>query len=212
MSLVTGTPVGTIATMDAIYTDIAPTVFFQPIDLGGGAVSLLNNPDSDGFYWGLSATSTNKVFELGCYENFQWGGNIEMNNIRCDTQGDTGVVQRLSSLDITFTLKSLFPLSTLRHILRWGTPTVNAGVEKVGIGEINNNLYYYVYFPLVYDTTNGDYVSVTVHKAQFVDSYQISHPYGQQGSVGITLRGFADKTKPSDQQFATVIRADASAL
>lgn len=212
MTLVTGTPVGTIMGMDEVYTDAAPSVYFQPIEIGGFTATELNNPDTDGFYWGLSATTTNPIYELGCFENFQWGGNIETNNIRCDTVGDKGIIQRVTNISITFTLKSMFPLSTLRHILRWGTPTVNTGVEKVGIGQVNNNLYYYVYFPLVYDPSSGDYVAVTVHKAQFAESWQISHPYGQQGTVGVTINGFADTTKPTEQQFATVIRADASAL
>lgn len=214
MALVTGTPEGNIITQEEVYPDVAPNFYFQPIDLGegNGSATELNNPDTDGFYWGLSGTTLRPVYQVGCFEAFQWGGNIEMQDIRCDTVGNKGAIQKLSHIDVTFTLKSLFPLTVLKHMLRWGAVTQGTGTEKVGIGQPNNQVYFFAYWPLVYDSVNGDYVAVTLHRAQFVDSWQIAHPFGQQHTVGITMRGFADETKPADQLYATVVRADVSAL
>jgi hypothetical protein len=140
-------------------------------------------------------------------------GNIEMNNIRCDTVGDKGTIQKLNYLDVTFTLKTLFPLTTMRHILRWGAVTSTVGAtEKVGIGQPNNQRYFYGYFPIVYDSDTGDFLSFTIHRAQFVDSWTLAFTYGQPTTVGMTFRGFAHEAKPADQLFATVIRADPSAI
>lgn len=210
MALVTGTPLGVINTMDDLYIDTAPTIYFQQRDTSN---ALLNNPDANGFYWGLTGSATWPVFEMRCYDTVVWGGSIEMNAIRCDTTGDQGVIQKLNYLDLTFNLKSLFPLATLRHILRWGSvTTVSSALEKVGVGQPNNNRFFRAYFPVVYDEDTGDYVSVTMHKAQFVDSWQLSFAYANQAAVPITLRGFADPDLPSAQLFATVIRADPSAI
>ena len=214
MALVTGTPEGLILTQDDLYIDVAPNFYFQPIDLGDGqgSSSPLNNPDSDDFYWGLSGTVARPVYQAGCYDSFQWASNIEMNDIRCDTVGNKGTIQKMANLDVTFNLKTLLPLAQLRHMLRWGAVTESGGVEKVGVGQPNNQVYYRVYFPAVYDEANGDYVAITMHRCQFVDSWQMSFTYGQQSMVGITCRGFADDSKPADQLYATVIRADPSAL
>jgi len=210
MALVTGSAYGTILQQDDLYLDTAPTVYFQERVSGDGGYAF--NPDADGFYWNLTGTSTNKVLEIGCYDTFQFVGNITMNTIRCDTVGDKGSIQKLNFVDITFNLKSFFPLETLRHIIRGGSVTTASGVEKMGIGQPNNNRFYRAYFPSVYDEQSGDYLAVTVHKAQFVDSWTMAINYGAQPTLGVILRGFADPNLPSDQLFATVIRSDASAI
>jgi len=215
MSLLTGTPLGVITQQDEIYLDTAPTFFFQNSDSGSGVGSqgYLHNPDAQGFYWSLTGSSTNPVYELGCYDTFVLAGNIEMNNIRCDTVGDKGTIQRLNYLDVTFNLKTMFPLTTVQQILRGGAVTTVAGsMEEMGIGQPNNNIFFRAYFPTVYDPTTGDYLAVTMHRVQFVDSWQIAFNYGQPSILGVTARGFSDATKPSDQLFATIIRADPSAL
>jgi len=150
---------------------------------------------------------------MRCYDTVQWASNYELNAIRCDTTGDQGAIQKLNNLDFTFNLKTYFPLATLRHILRGGAVTTTVGAtEKMGIGQPNNNRFYRVYFPIVYDEDAGDYMAVTVHKAQFVDTWTLAFNYGTPATVGLTLRGFADPNLPNAQLFATVIRADPSAI
>ncbi len=208
MALVTGTPLGVINTQDDLYLDVAPTIYFQDYD-----ADELNNPDGDGFYWGLTGSSTYPVYELACYEDVRWASEYESNAIRCDTVGDKGQIQKLNHIDLTFTLKTLMPLATLTHILRGGAVTTTPGAtEKMGIGQPNNQQYYHYYFPVVYDETAGDYIAVTAHKAQFVDAWEIAFSYGTPATLGVIFRAFADSSKPADQLFATVIRADPSAI
>jgi hypothetical protein len=88
--------------------------------------------------------------------------------IRCDTTGDKGAIQRRNQLTVTFTLKEFFKLTKLRHMLNLGPVTTNAGAtEKTGIGQIDNSINYYIYFPSVYDPNTGDYLAVTLFNAQF---------------------------------------------
>lgn len=215
MALVTGTPLGTVTQQDSIYIDSAPPIYFQHNDAGTGAgsVALLNAPDSNGFYWGLSGTTSNPVYQLGCVENVQLQGNITMASIRCDTTGDQGAIQKLSYIDITATLKTLMPLSVLRQVIRGGAVTTVAGsTEQFGIGQPDNSKYYYVWLPTVYDQEAGDYLAITGFRAQFVDSWQLAFAYGQPATMGIAIRLFADNSKPADQLFASVLRADPSAI
>lgn len=209
MALITGTPLGQINIQDDIYLDTAPTVFFQ----NRSGVNELNNPDGDGFYWGLSGTTSNPVFQLRCVDTVQLASNYDINQIRCDTDGDVGTIQKLNYLDLTFNLKTFFPLATLTEILKGGAVTTTPGAtEKMGIGQPNNNKFFRGYFPTVYDPDTGDYLAVTMHKAQFVDSWTIAFNYGEPSTVNVILRGFADTDLPAAQQFATIIRADPSAL
>lgn len=215
MALVTGTPAGLVSQQSDIYIDSAPPIFFQHNDAGTGAgsVGLLNAPDANGFYWGLSGTTNNPVYQLGCIENVQLQGNITMTSIRCDTTGDRGAIQKLSYIDITANLKTLLPLATLRQIIRGGAvTTVSGATEQFGIGQPDNSKYYYVWMPAVYDPEAGDYLALTGFRAQFVDSWQLAFAYGQPATIGIAIRLFADDTKPADQLFASVIRADPSAI
>lgn len=209
MALVTGTPQGVVNTQDDLVVDTAPVIYFQQRD----GVDLLNNPDGDGFFWGLTGTAARPVFELRCVDTVVWAGQYELNAIRCDTVGDTGAIQKMTSLDVTFNLKTLFPLATLRHILRAGAVTTTAGAtEKMGIGQPNNNRFFRGYFPTVYDEETGDHLHMTLHKAQYVDSWQLAFGFGQPSAIGLTLRGFADTDRPAAQLFATVVRVDPSAV
>lgn len=208
MTLITGTPLGVITAQDKIYVDSAPYIYFQDY-----AANELNNPDGDGFYWGLTGSSTYPVYSLECYEEVRWASDFESNAIRCDTTGDGGQIQKLNHIDLTFTLKTFFDLATLKHILRGGPVTTAAGAtEKMGIGQPNNNQYYHYYFVNVYDESTGDYLAVTCHKAQFVDAWEIAYTYGQPATINVVLRAFADTTKPAAQLFATILRADPSAI
>ena len=214
MSLITGTPVGNVITPPELYLDQPPTFWFQNrYTAAGASVGLLNPPDSDGFYWGLSGTTANPVYEVGCYENFQVADVRTINMIRCDTTGNRTAIQKRDALNITFTLKAPFPLATVRNMLNLGPVTTNSGAtEKVGVGLIDNSLYYYVYFASIYDQTTGDYVNFTGHRVQFTNAWQWAFTYGNAATFTIQATCFADTDKPSDQYFATIIRADPSSI
>ena len=209
MALVTGTPAGNIISQDSeIYLEGAPWIYMQDYN-----ASYLNDPDVDGFYWGMSGTSVHPVYSLACYEDVALGQDLTVNAIRCDKVGDTAVIQKLNHLEFTFSLSTLFPLTTSRPVLRGSLVDVSTGLEKMGIGPINNAQYWRLYLPKVYDEDNGDYVSITLHRVQFVDAWTIAMPSGDKWMIGgISAWGLADESLPSAQQFATIIRADASAL
>lgn len=211
MALITGTPLGVVTTQDSeIYIDSAPYIFYQEKCSG---VNPLNNPDSDSFYWGLTGSAACPVYQFECYDTVQWASAYETNSIRCDTTGDQGQIQKLNYLDLTFNLKTFFPSEFMSTVMRGGAVTTNSGAtQKFGIGQPNNTKFYRVYFPVVYDPDTGDYISVTMHRAQFVEAWSMSFVYGQPATLGVTIRGFADSTLPADQLFATVIRADPSAI
>jgi len=208
MALVTGTPLGEINAQDDIYLDSAPGLWFQD-----ATADPLNNPDGDGFYWGISGSATYPAYELDCYDTVAMAAQIENNPVRCDTVGDKATIQKVNSIDVTFNLKTFFPLETLTHILRGGVVTVTAGAtEKMGIGQPKNQQFWRLYGALVYDETAGDYFCFTGHKAQFVDAWTIAFNYGVPSTLAVTMRVFADDSKPSDQLFMTLVRADPSAI
>jgi hypothetical protein len=214
MPLITGTPEGNILTPDAnLFVDTPPVIYFQDkLTAAGATVGLLNNPDSDGFFWNLSGTTANPVFEVGCYEGLTIVDGRELNMIRCDTDGDVGAVQRRNSLTINFTLKQLFSFNKLAHMLNWSLPiTSTAGAtEKVGIGTIDNQKRYYAYLPTVYDPATGDFLSITAHNVQFTTAWTWTFVYANPSNVPITMTCFADTSRVDAQRFATVIRADPS--
>lgn len=208
MALITGTPLGNIDNQDDIYIEGAPDIWFQD-----ATADELNNPDANTYYWGLSGTTTYPVYGIGCVQDVSLTDNLTVNAIRCDNLGDKGVIQKRNHLEFNVTINTLLPLTTLRHILRASAPLVSTGLEKMGIGKVNNNLYYHVYLAKVYDEDVGDYVSITLHRAQFVNASTINMRAGEPWQVtGISIWAFADSTKPTGQQFATVIRSDLSAL
>lgn len=209
MALVTGAAIGNVISQDTeIYIEGAPWIYMQDYN-----ADYLSNPDGDGFYWGMSGTSTYPVYSLACYEDVGLGQDLTVNAIRCDKFGDTAVIQKLNHLEFTFALSTLFPLTTTQPILRGSAVFSGTDVEKMGIGPINNNQYWRLYLPKVYDEDAGDYVSITIHRVQFVDAWTIAMPSGDKWMIGgITAWGLADESLPTAQQFATVIRADVSAL
>lgn len=215
MALATGTPLGSITQPEDIYLDVPPTLYFQENKTpAGGVVGLLNNPDSDGFYYGLSGTTDNPVFEMGCYEGFSLADQREVNMVRCDTSGDKLAIQKRTSLQMTFTLKQFFPLTMARHILNLSPVTTNVGAsqEKMGIPDIDNTRFYYAYFPSIYDQEAGDFISATLHRVQVTGAWTLSFAYGQPATAQITLTAFADDTKPAAQRFGTFIRTDSDAI
>jgi hypothetical protein len=208
MSLITGSPLGTIVAQDEIYVEGAPWIYYQDYN-----APELWNPDGDGFYWGLSGTTAYPVYSLACYEDVALSDDLTVNAIRCDKVGDKAVIQKRNHLVFTFALSSLFPLVTTAPIIRGGTVTAAGDWEKMGLGTINNNKYYHIYLPKVYDEDAGDYVAITLHRAQFVDAWTIAMVSGNKWMLGgIAAWALADDTKPSGQEFATIIRFDTDAL
>lgn len=214
MALITGTPIGNVVTPPELYLDQPPTFWIQErYNADGTSVGLLNRPDGDGFYWGLSGTVARPVYEVGCYENFVIADVRTINQVRCDTTGNRTAIQKRDVLNITFTLKAPFPLATIRHMLNLGPVTTTPGAtEKVGVGVIDNSKYYYVYFASIYDQTTGDHVNFTGHRVQFTSAWQWTFAYGMPATFTIQASCFADADKPQDQYFATIIRADPSSI
>lgn len=208
MALITGTPVGNVDSQDEIYIEGAPNIYIQEY-----TANPLNNPDADNYYWGLSGTTALPVFNLGCVQDVALSEGVTMNQIRCDAVGDKGTIQKRDYIELTLTISTLFPFSTLRHMLNLSAPTVGTNIEKVGIGQINNNRYYMAYCPKVYDQDTGDYLLFHFHKAQFVDAWEIAMPSGEPWKAsGLKLRAYADDTKPANQLFGVIVRSDESAL
>lgn len=209
MALVTGTPVGTITSQTEIYLEGAPNVYFQD-----ATATPLHNPDAAGYYWGMSGTATYPVYQLSCYTDVALGEDLTINAVRCDTVGDKSAVQKRNYIELTLTVSTLFPLTVLSHILNISTPATGlTDIEEVGIGKVNNNRYYMVYLPKVYDDDTGDYVLIHLHRAQFVDAWSIAMTSGENWNIsGIRLRGYADETKPAAQLFGVIVRADPSAI
>jgi hypothetical protein len=208
MALITGTPGGNVDSQDEIYLEGAPNIYIQQYE-----ASPLNNPDADGYYWGMSGTTNYPVFSIGCVQDVSLTEGITMNQIRCDAVGDKGTIQRRDYIEFDVTILTPFPLATLRHFLNLSQATVGTNVEKVGIGKINNNRFYMAYCPKVYDEDTGDYLLFHLHKAQFVDAWTINMKSGEPWTInGLKLRAYFDETKPAGQGFAVIVRADESAL
>lgn len=197
------TPSGTIITPNDVFLEGGPEFWF------GGVPRY--SPDSDGFYWGITGIDAKPAYKLGCYTDFRWRDNVQMTEVRCDTIGVTATIQKRNYLEFTCTLMSLLPLKMLKNIIHGGTVTITAeGAEKMGLGDINNAEYHLCFLSRVYDQTALDFVTITGHRCQFVDSWEIAMTYGAPWTLGIKMRLHADDTKPAAQRFATVIRLDPS--
>ncbi|MHA2085431.1 MAG: hypothetical protein ACXADW_21815 [Candidatus Hodarchaeales archaeon] len=208
MALVTGTPVGTIEATEDIFIEGAPSIWFQD-----ATANPFYNPDGDGFYWGLSGTATYNAFEVGCPTNLSLADNLTVNDVLCDNVGVKATIQQRNYIEFTFDLQSFFPFQTFRHVVRGGAVTETAPTQKFGFGPVNNNLYYMVYAPKVYDTDAADYIWMHWHRCQFVDPWTINMTFGTPWvATGIKLRAFVDTTKPSDQGFGMWGRLDPSAI
>lgn len=208
MSLLTGTPEGNVISQEEIYVEGAPWIYYQNAD-----ADLLHNPDADNFYWNLSGTVSNPVYSLACYEDVSLSEDVTVNQVRCDKVGDKAIIQKRNRLELSLALSSIFPLTTTKPILKGSPVTTSAPFEKMGIGQINNNLYFHVYLPKVYDEDAGDYVSITMHRAQFVDAFDIAMVSGDKWMIGgIAIAGLIDENMPAGQEFATIIRYDPSAI
>lgn len=208
MALVTGTPVGNIELAEQIYLEGAPYIYFQD-----ATATPLSNPDGNGFYWGLSGTSTYPVYELGCVTAVSLTENLTVNDVLCDNYGVAATVQQRNYLEFQFTVQSFFPFQTLSKLIKGGTVTEAAPIQAFGMGAVNNNLFYHVYAPKVYDEDLGDLFIFHAHRAQFTNAFTMNTPFGSPWQLtGITLRCFADNTMPAAQRFGVFVRSDASAV
>ena len=208
MALVTGSAVGTATTQEDIYLSNAPTFYIQDY-----AADPLYNPDADGFYWGITGTTAYPYYEVGCANDVSFTEDITINDVLCDNVGVKDTVQARNYVEFQFSLQSFFPLDVLRVILNFGVVTETAPTQKMGIGPINNNQYWHVYSPKVYDEDNGDYVWIYLHRAKFVEAWTINQTFGTPWqATGLRLRAFVDGNYPSAQQFGMWGRADASVI
>lgn len=201
--------VGNRSAQEDQFLEGAPSIWIQERVTG---VNLLNNPDSDGYYWGLSGTSSYPAYEIGCYEGVSLGESIDINTIRCDKEGDQAGISKRNYVEVSFTLKSLLPFAVVAKLLNWSSVLTSSDYEKTGIGVIDNNKFYRMTLVKVYDDASGDYVLFQGHRVQFVQNSQVQMTYGQPWSVEVTARAYADPNMPDAQKFMTVIRHDAAAL
>lgn len=208
MPLTTGTPQGSVVSQEDLYIEGAPYLYMQD-----SHANPLFNPDASGYYWGMSGTTQYPVKLLGCVLDVSLTEGLTMNDVRCDTVGVKDTIQRRDYVELSLTISSIFPLSVGADLMNLSTPTVSSGMERVGIGPINNNKHFMVYMPKVYDEDAGDYLAIHLHKAKFVDAWTINMKSGEPWQLtGLKVRAYADTNKPSPQQFGTFIRSDASAV
>lgn len=197
--------------MEDIYPDGAPRVWIQDDD---GPYRF--GPDSEGFYWGMSGSAAYPCYEIGCFTDFVFGDDKTVNEIICDQAGVQGTAQERNSLHVNFTLQSFFPLSVLTHLLRTGAVTHNAteDAEKMGIGPVTRkNNYWKMFFSRIYDPDTNDFFSVTIHKGEFIDAWEIAMPFGDKWTVPLQFKGYAAGSPiPEAQKFATAVRVDPSVL
>jgi len=207
VALITGSAQGSLTSQEEIYLEGAPTIYYA--DERGDP---LFNPDGEGYYYGLTGTATYPAKGLACVTEVSFKDNVTANDIRCDTVGIKGQIQRRDSVELTFSAQTFFPLSIFAEINNFSTAKVSTGFEKVGIGVIDNNQYWMVYCPKVYDTETGDYLLIHLHKAQFVEHGEIQMRYGEPWIQQFTVRGFANDSYPDSMLFGTIMRVDPSAL
>lgn len=202
ISMVTGSPIGNGVTQEETYIEGAPYIFFQDYD-----APLLNNPDADGFHWGLTGTTQYPYYVLGCVSNVTLTEGVTMNDVVCDTVGVKDTIQKRNYIELTLEISSLLPFSESTRLMNLSTPVISGAVEKVGIGPINNQKKYHVYMPKVYDEETGKYILISLHKAKFVDAWSIPMTSGNPWKLtGVKIRAYADDTKGATEKFGLFLR------
>ena len=206
MTLVTGTPLGTVTAQENTQIESSAYVYYQD-----ATAPLAFSPDANGWYWNLIGTGSYPVYLLGCIEAVSLGGKMTVNDVRCDTIGVIDDIQKLDYLQVKLTINTQFPLTMLQDLIH-GSGAVHypaSHSEAMGIGQVNNAKLFHIYMPKVYDDVSGAYVAFTIHRAKFVNAWDIAMKYGMPWQLtGLEIRGFADTSKPAAQTFATVMRAD----
>ena len=209
VDLITGGFPYNITSAEDLFIEGAPYVYYQDYD-----ATPFFNPDDEGYYWGLSGTDTYPVYELGCVSDVSFSENLTVNDVLCDNVGVKSVIQQRNSVELTFTFQQPFPLDNLAPVLKHNAVVDETSpTEKFGFGVIDQDQYYMVYCPKVYDTDAGDYVWIFMAKASFAEAFTINMGFGNPWQIsGVKLRGFADTTKPRAQYFGMFGRCDASVI
>lgn len=203
-SLVTGSAIGVETAQEELYIEGSPFIYFQD-----NRANPRFNPDAQGYYWNLSGSATYPAYLLGCIQDVSLTQGLTMNDIRCDTVGVKDTIQKRDYIEFQLTILSLMPLTVLRHVLNLSTPTTGTGFETAGIGQIDNNRHYMVYAPKVYDADAAGWLMFHLHKAKFVDAWTLNFKYGDSWTAtGIKIRAYAEDTKPANQIFGVIRRAD----
>ncbi|OGS01183.1 MAG: hypothetical protein A2V88_08870 [Elusimicrobia bacterium RBG_16_66_12] len=210
-TLGTGTdiPIGPEIDAEDIYIEGGPDIWFQD-----ATANPQQNPDSDGFYWGLSGTAAYPVYELGCYDDLSIADSRTSNPVTCAALGNVRQMQRRDALEISLTFKSLLPFETLRHIMGLGAVTHNAVEEtsKMGIGNLPQNTFFHMWLARVYDEDLGDYVGLYFDKVQFMDANPLTMAYGKEWTVAVKAMALANSARPKAQRFGMMLRYDPSVL
>jgi len=206
--IATGTPLGTGISQEDLFLEGAPYIYFQD----DGATPL-NNPDAQGYYWGLSGTATRPYYLLGCVQDVSLTEGVTMNDVRCDTVGVKDTIQKRDYVEFQLTILSQLPLTVLSKMLNLSTPSTGTGYETMGIPQINNSIHYHVYAPKIYDESVPAWLMFYLHKAKFVDAWTMNMTYGGSWTLtGIKIRAYADDTRPANQLFGVIKRFDTSRL
>lgn len=208
MAIATGSAVGNVISQEDLYLEGAPYIYFQD-----DRANPLNNPDGQGFYWGMSGSTTYPAYLLGCIQDVSLTEGITMNDVRCDTVGVKDTIQKRDYVEFQLTILSQLPLSVIRHVMNLSAPSTGTGYETVGIPQINNSIHYHVYAPKVYDEDAAGWLMFYLHKAKFVDAWTMNMVYGGSWTLtGIKLRAYAQDTRPANQLFGVIKRFDLARL
>jgi hypothetical protein len=206
--LVTGSPVGGSIVQEETYLQDAPNLFIQDY-----RADPLNNPDPNGFYWGLSGTVLYPYMALGCVADVSLTEGLTMNDVVCDTTGYKNTIIKRNYVELNLTVKTLLPLTSVADIMKL-SPVVQAGTaEYMGFGPVDNSRFFHMYMAKVYNTTVPGWVAVHLHKGRFVDAWTINFKPGQEWALsGIKYRAYFVDSYPEAQAFGVMYRDDASAL
>jgi hypothetical protein len=201
-TLVTGSAIGNGISQEDTFIEGAPYIYIQDY-----TAMPLNNPDSDGYHWGITGTTLYPYYVLGCVSNVSLTEGVTMNDVMCDTVGTKDTIQKRDYIELSLEISSIFPLTSASLVMNLSTAVVANGIEKVGIGAINNQRKFMVYMPKVYDEDTGKYIFVHLHKAKFVDAWTIPMTSGEPWKVqGVKIRAYADDTKKAQERFGVFLR------
>jgi hypothetical protein len=137
---------------------------------------------------------------------------VTLNMIRCDTVGDKAAIQRRNFLTVEFQLNSILPLTVTKVLMNMFDSTAVTGKEFVGMSKINNNVYYMLYAPKVYDDVAGYWIMAHFHRCQITGNFTWDMALSGHKLTGIKVTALIDETKPANQLFGTLGRFDLSAL
>lgn len=199
----TGT-LGALTTQDSQLLEAAPHIIFQRRASG---VNPLWNPDADGFYWGLSATVAAPLYQMNCYEGVSFTEDVSVTDVICDRTGTEASILKRNKLRLTFSLKTLVPLSTVSMVLKTAGIVTGTDYEKGGFGQLTNNPtdYWRIWMPKMYDSASGKWLGIMLHKARVVEAFNLDMTYQNPWMLGVTIDAYADSNLPVDQYFGTYI-------